>query len=207
MKKLILCITTLLLLTTGFVRAQFIFNGSFETGVDPGGDLQINSVDSVSITGWTVATGNIDYVGPERWVAGDGSRCLDLSGVDAGSIQQVVNGFTPGNQYQLSFLLAGNPEQPPYPKHLRVVLGAVVQDYVFDGIYSQSNLGWVPKTLDVTATGTSMTVQFISLDPGWSGPALDSVSISAVPEPAVTTFGGLLVLIAFARRWIVRARC
>jgi choice-of-anchor C domain-containing protein len=207
MKTLILHTTSILLLTSGFAYGQTILNGSFETGIDPGlGGVQIDSVDSTSIPGWTVDTGNIDYVPSSRWVAADGNRCLDLSGIDAGSIEQVVTGFTPGAQYRLTFLLAGNPEQPPFPKNMRVFFGSATQDYEFDGVYSQSNLGWVTQTLDVTANSTSMTVRFLSLNPGWSGPALDNVSVALVPEPTAVSFGLLTVPALLAARRIARAR-
>jgi choice-of-anchor C domain-containing protein len=207
MKTFILHTTAFMLLTSGFVHGQTILNGSFETGVvlDPGG-LQIDSVNSTSIPGWTVDTGNIDYVPSTRWVAADGNRCLDLSGVNAGSIEQVVAGFTPGTQYRLTFLLAGNPEQPPYPKNLRVFFGSATQDYQFDGVYSTSNLGWVTRTLDVTANSTSMTVRFLSLNDGWSGPALDNVSVAAVPEPTTISFGLLMVPALLVQRRFARAR-
>ena len=207
MKTLVLHTTAILLLASGFARGQVILNGSFETGIDPGtGGVQIDSVDSTSIPGWTVDTGNIDLVPSTRWVAADGNRCLDLSGLDAGSIEQVVGGFTPGAQYRLTFFLAGNPEQPPYPKNLRVFFGSATQDYQFDGVYSQSNLGWVTKTLDVTANSTSMTVRFLSLDPGWSGPALDNVSVALVPEPTAISFSLLTVPVLLLRRRFAQAR-
>ncbi len=207
MKTLILHTTAFLLLASGFARGQVISNGSFETGIDPGtGGVQIDSVDSTSLPGWTVDTGNIDLVPSTRWVPADGNRCIDLSGYVGGSIEQVVAGFTPGTQYRLTFFLAGNPESDPFPKDLRVFFGPATQDYSFPGMYSQSNLGWVTRTLDVTANSSSMTVRFLSLDPGWAGPALDNISVAAVPEPTTLSFGLLTASALLARRRIAKAR-
>src|SRR5947209_17274027 len=89
-----------------------IVNGSFEIGTDPGTSANLTAPDSTTIQGWSVISGTIDYIG-SRWTAGDGTRCLDLSGVSAGAIRQTVTGFVPGQAYELSFLMAGNPESGP----------------------------------------------------------------------------------------------
>src|SRR5436305_15138148 len=77
-----------------------IFNCSFESGIDPGLSINLGSPDSTTIQGWTIKTGSIDYIG-SRWIAGDGNRCLDLSGLGPGAIFQTVAGFIPGQQYEL----------------------------------------------------------------------------------------------------------
>jgi len=161
-----------------------IVNGSFENGTDPGTSANLTAPDSTTIQGWSVISGTIDYIG-SRWTAGDGTRCLDLSGVSAGAIQQTVTGFVPGEQYELSFLMAGNPESGPAIKQLDASVGATSQSYSFDNTgFTKTHLGWTEKTLDFVATSSSMDVTFTSQTAGNAGPALDLVNITLVPEPA-----------------------
>src|SRR5690349_3476844 len=99
-----LYIVAVILATTGFVTAQTVVNGSFETGTTPPfGGLFIPAPNSTTISSWTVQSGSVDYIGSDTWQAADGSRSLDMSGHDAGSIFQNVSGFTVGQQYRLSF--------------------------------------------------------------------------------------------------------
>jgi len=163
-----------------------VVNGSFELGTDPGVSTQVDAPDSATITGWLVESGNIDYIGT-RWIAGDGSRCLDLSGTTVGTVSQMIGGLTPGGSYRLSFLMAGNPELiPPLPavKQLRASIGSSSQDYSFDATgFSPDDMGWTLKTLDFTAASSSQKLSFTSLTDGLGGPALDKISITAVSPP------------------------
>jgi choice-of-anchor C domain-containing protein len=163
-----------------FPTTPCLANGSFESGTDPGVSTTLNSVDSTTITGWTVDTGSIDYIGT-RWTAGDGARCLDLSGVSAGSIKQTLSCLTTGAMYRLSFLMAGNPELGGGLKHLRLHLGDYTQDYTFNSAgKTTSNLGWVTNTVDFTPLTASLELRFESQDPSWSGPALDRVAVDPI---------------------------
>src|SRR5439155_1173978 len=163
-----------------------VVNGSFELGTDPDISTQVDAPNSTTITGWVVESGNIDYIGT-RWTAGEGNRCLDLSGTTVGTISQLISGLTPGQAYRVSFLMAGNPELiPPFPavKQLRASIGSASQDYSFDTSgFSGSNMGWTLKTLDFTASSSSLKLSFASLTDGLGGPALDKVSISAAESP------------------------
>src|SRR5205823_5221846 len=81
----------------------------FETGATPPfGGAYVPAPNSTAIPNWTVSSGSVDYIGSDTWQAADGSRSLDMSGHDAGTIMQNVSGFTVGQQYRLSFYLAGN---------------------------------------------------------------------------------------------------
>ena len=163
--------------------APFVANGSFELGIDPGISTDVSGPNSTSITGWTVESANVDYIG-SRWTAGDGVRCLDLSGTDAGTISQMIAGLTPGQAYRLSFLMAANPEVATYTAQLRATIGDVSSEFTFSqpGI-TTANLGWTEKTLDFVASATTHKLSFISLNPGWAGAALDKVAIVAAPLP------------------------
>jgi choice-of-anchor C domain-containing protein len=164
-----------------------VANGSFELGTDPGISADVSAPDSTSITGWTVENASVDYIGT-RWVAGDGVRCLDLSGTDAGTISQVITGLTPGQDYRLTFLMAGNPEVGLLRARLRANIGNASEEFEFlQSSTSTAHLGWLSNRLDFTAGASSHKLSFTSLNPGWAGAALDRVAIVAVtnipPQP------------------------
>ena len=172
------------------VPLGLVANGSFELGVDPGISSDVSAPNSTTITGWTVEAASVDYIG-SRWIAGDGVRCLDLSGTDAATISQMISGLTPGQSYRLSFLMAANPEVGAITARLRASIGGASQEYSFlQSGFTTANLGWTEKTLDFTATGSSHQLSFVSLNPGWAGAALDKIAIVAVtnvpPEPPVS---------------------
>ena len=150
-----------------------------------------------SITGWTVGGDSVDYIGGATpyWTAEDGVASLDMSGNAAGSISQVVTGLVDGQSYTVSFWLAGNPAGGTNPKVLTVGAGSSqIGSYSFDTTgHSQSSMGWTEEFYRFTADGTSDTLTFTSLQNSAYGPALDNVSISAVPEPATWALmiGGL----------------
>ena len=165
--------------------ANLIQNGSFETATvnpNPGDFIRLDA-GSTAITGWTVSQGTIDYIGT-YWQASEGSRNLDLSGANAGGIQQTFN-TTVGGTYRVTFDLAGNPTGNPTIKEMRVSAGGNSADFSFDITgKSPSNMGWVSKSWDFTANSTTTTLEFIGLGNSDAGAALDNVSVIAVPEPS-----------------------
>ena len=60
-------------------------NGSFETGtyVDNGSGFEQLNAGDTSLTGWTVDSGSVDWIGT-YWPAQDGSMSIDMSGAYAG---------------------------------------------------------------------------------------------------------------------------
>jgi choice-of-anchor C domain-containing protein len=184
MKKT-LCLLGFMIAGVELCSGQLVVNGSFETGpTPPYGGLYIPAPDSSTIPGWTVSNGSIDYVGSDYWQPADGSRSLDMDGHNPGTIMQNVSGLTVGQLYKLSFYMAGNNNFSPVTFHLQASVGSNSQTFTFDATgYSYTNMGWTLKTLDFTATATAMPLTFTSLDPGFSGPTLDEVSIVAIPEP------------------------
>lgn len=185
--------------------AQNLLNGSFEMGTDPntgaGQNIGMTAPDSTTVFGWTLSSGTVDYIG-SRWVAGDGVRCIDLSGTSAGTIFQTISGFTPGLTYQLSFLMAANPEGGAPTRSLQADIGGASQIFSFTGPGSAADLGWAQRTFQFTAAAPTLTLTFTSLDNNAFGAALDGVRIVPVPEPSSWA---LLVIGASAwgyyRRW------
>ncbi|MDW8130609.1 MAG: choice-of-anchor C family protein [Bryobacterales bacterium] len=197
-------------------------NGSFENSPVniPGspGFITVGSPNTWVLPGWTVAFGNIDYIGP-YWQAAHGSRSLDLNGFNSqGTIYQTFPS-TPGQRYLVTFALAGNPDLQPRWANIRV--------WVHDGLntfdsadfnywvsgQTRSSMGWRYVNWTFTAQSVFTTLGFTSLDNsaedywaphGYSfGPALDDVSVIPIPipEPATLALVGLgLIGLGFLRR-------
>lgn len=182
-----------LLATNPAQAINLINNGSFEnSSLGSGFKLVFLSGVSTAINGWTVTSGSIDYIN-QQWQASDGSFSLDLSGYvgSAGSIAQTF-ATTQGNQYLVSFDLAGNPNPPPTVKTLRLSAGGSSQDFTFDVTgKNYTNMGWSPQTFSFVASGDSTTLSFASLDNSGAGPALDNVVVTAVPEPLTILGAGV----------------
>jgi choice-of-anchor C domain-containing protein len=156
-------------------------NGSFETGAFNGGGLGYQALDAgaAALTGWTVASGSIDWI-DSYWQAQDGSKSLDLDGNAPGAISQTV-ATTVGNTYFVSFYLAGNANGGPVVKTLTVsATGAAPATYSFD-VSNTSNavMGWRLEGYSFVATSASSTLTFASGDTaGDTGPALDNVVVT-----------------------------
>lgn len=189
MRKLLGWIAVFMLGTSLPLRAAIVFvdinrtseprvvNGSFEKGLDPGVSANLTAVDATTIKGWTVESGTVDYIGT-RWVARDGKRCLDLTGLSAGTIFQNVSGFRVGQHYRLSFLMAANPELGGGVKTLQASIGGKAEIFSFDGTgFDTEHMGWSVRTLDFVAHSKVLRLTFTSLDDGLVGPALDRVQI------------------------------
>jgi choice-of-anchor C domain-containing protein len=191
------------LLGTALVAAMFaaapaanaatnlITNGSFEDGVyiADGGFVTLSNGDNTSIAGWTVLPYSIDYVGT-YWQASDGLRSLDLSGAANGGVSQTIATIS-GKVYTVSFDLAGNPDGADETKFMVTTLGngvggGAAKIFTFDvgAGNTREDMGWKTFSYTFTATSNSTTLNFASANESPYGPALDNVSVSAVPEPA-----------------------
>ncbi len=192
-KRLVaLCLATALALALPLTAAAAtLVNGSFEQGpAAPAGTFVNLNGGSTVIPGWTVTGSTIDYIAG-YWQAADGTRSIDLDGSSfpytSGGVAQTF-ATTPGLAYSVHFDLAGNPNNGPAIKPMRVSAAGQSADFQFDiSGHTITSMGWVGKTWLFTATAASTTLEFRSLNPanadGW-GAALDNVSVSAVPEPA-----------------------
>ncbi|HVT83213.1 MAG TPA: choice-of-anchor C family protein [Phycisphaerae bacterium] len=187
------------------LRAEnnLLVNGSFETYTKNPSTWTIpNSVDwnvpvgNTAITGWTVTRGPIDYYTQLQWQPQDALRTLDLGGTpgNGGVIQSFAT--TPGQAYQVSFYLSGNPDGGPSNKTLRVIAGNVTQDYAFDISVMHNtlaNMMWQPYSFQFVATNATSSIELYNTMPTVTsqGPVIDNVSVVAVPEPGALSIFGL----------------
>lgn len=197
MKLLGLIAGAALLLGAQSAYAVTITNGSFETPV-VGGNFATYNAGDPSLTGWAIGGNSIDHIG-SYWQASDGNQSLDMSGNDAGSISQDLNGLTVGQQYTVTFDLAGNPAGAPSVKDLQVSAAGIDSLYSFDTTgHSTGSMGWATQTFVFVATATTETLAFLSLTSGSFGAALDNVTIAATPIPgAFLLFGSALAGMGF----------
>ncbi len=191
-------LASLAVLTLGLsavpAKADLITNGSFEFGTNQpgaGGFATIPSLSNSSITGWTV-TGSVDYING-YWQAQNGTYSVDLNGDALGGVQQSV-ATQVGQSYLVTFWLSANPDHldsHPDSRTLNLSWGpgqTHAFTYNFDtppgGTNSKSNMNWTEYSWIFTATSTSTLLSFNSAAPQncCYGPALDSVSMTAVPE-------------------------
>ena len=175
------------MLTATSAGAVTIVNGSFEDGVAiaNGGFVTLSTGDT-TITGWTVLSDGVDYIGT-YWQASTGTRSLDLSAVTSGGVSQMLDGFVVGKRYRLTFDVSANPDGGNDTKTLLVSATGglpVTYDYVRTAANTRANMLWTTLSYDFVASGTMQSVQFRSQEFNPSGIALDNVAISLVPEPA-----------------------
>jgi choice-of-anchor C domain-containing protein len=197
------------LLTVPPARAtiNLVANGDFEKPV-----ARNSSFDTVTVSeghyidAWQVVDGSVDLV-RNYWQPQSGSQSLDTAGLVNGTIQQTI-ATVPGALYQLSFWMAGNPDGDPGIKTLRVSFGTQQQDFTFDKAGSTlSDMGWTQMIWDITADTSSTVLSFASLNAPSTpyGAALDTVSVTPVPEPT-TLIAGALLLLPFGASTLRRVR-
>jgi choice-of-anchor C domain-containing protein len=156
-------------------------NGSFETGSnDPGAYEQLNAGSTV-LTGWSITTGSIDWIGT-YWPAAAGTKSLDMNGAAPGAISQVL-ATTIGKSYVVTFALSAHPAGPVAVYALTVgATGATSQPYTFDRAALANTLGdmkWQAKQYSFKATSATTTLTFASgVTAGGYGPALDNVVVT-----------------------------
>jgi len=207
-----------LIVVPGICRANLITNGSFEA--PNAGNQFVTFSAGTTFGGWTVAANTVDLTGPGQFMAADGVQSVDLSGTSAdprGAIFQDLSTVA-GQTYTLQFQHAGNPLNDQGVKMMTVSWGdasstlSIVDQLTFDTTgRSGGNMGWTSEQIrGLTATSSSMRLQFASLTNSLWGPTIDnvivtadSVNVSPVPEPSsliAGTIGAGIILAYGARR-------
>lgn len=135
---------------------------------------------------WQITRGNVDLVQQAGgWPAPPVSQpyYLDLNGNTAGTIAQSFATVI-GQRYALTFSYSNNPGGSPNPDRASVAAGSLSTTIQHYGA-TTSNLNWTQFSGVFTATSTSTTLSFSQIDDCCNGGILlDSVNVSAVPEPA-----------------------
>ncbi|MGP3928307.1 choice-of-anchor C family protein [Streptomyces sp. 8N616] len=155
-----------------------ITGGSFESPAVPSGINWLTFSAGDSFDGWQVTSGTVDLVG-QRWQAADGTQSVDLNGWAQGTLSQTFP-TNPGDEYVVSYSLAGNPEigGPALRTGQVLVDGQSIQEFSFDTTGSTPSLmGWVTKTVSFQATSASTILAFTSTNGGPYGPAIDNVKV------------------------------
>jgi choice-of-anchor C domain-containing protein len=162
----------------GGVEAQFIENGSFESGTpDPGGGFVLHSAGSTAIDDWMVTFGNVHHVGT-YWEADNGRNSVDLNGSITGGLAQTFT-TDPGSTYDILFALSGNPDGGPTEKLLLVEADGQSNNYNFDITgQNRSSMGWRQEIFTFVADDDEAILSFSSQVAGHFGPVIDSVMIS-----------------------------
>ncbi len=186
--------TSALPATAGASGVNLIQNPSFETiAGSTTSYLTVDAGDSTTISDWTVDTpsvyqgggGSVDVVSNDYWNTEDGDYSIDLAGttgVPGGLYQDVAT--TPGVEYTLSFWSAVNGDETPGNSH---TMGVTVNGSTVDTVTALGvgrPLDWVQNTVTFTATSTTSKIEFDDTTPTDQnqGPALDNVSLIAVPD-------------------------
>ncbi len=207
------CLSAVLMVCaiTATSNAEYIINGSFEEGpANVDGWYRVFDGDNATIPGWVVKSllpgRDIDIV-TTYWQQIDGNRSLDLSGLwGPGGIAQVF-ATTPGNRYDVSFVMAGNPgyRDQPRPSHLtfdmNLTAAGQTGSFSFDVFgHSYLDMGWEQRSWSFVADSTSTELWFYQVGDPYptAGPALDNVRVfdcgaAVVPEPSTfVALAGLL---------------
>jgi hypothetical protein len=136
---------------------------------------------------WNITSGNVDLVYQAGgWPANPDTQpnYLDLNGNTAGTILQTFN-TTAGQKYSLTFVYSNNAGAAPDPDRANVLVDgntlATIQHYGA----TTSDLNWTSFSQTFIASGAQTTLSFAQIDNCCNGGILlDSVNVSAIPEPA-----------------------
>jgi hypothetical protein len=218
MRKSIWTATLLVGLLAGEASANLLVNGSFEQPAI-GSPFVVFNTATQGIPGWTITNGDVDInqnnlLGTDL-VAETGEQWIDLNGFGRGIIAQFF-ATVPGQTYALQFFYADNPFSNGSGSQTGVEkTGAFTVRDPLDGnvIITQGGFSHSTTTgadadwtdsgiLLFTAASTLTRLAFSGdVDSGSTGPFLDSVSVTAVPEPTtLALFGLMLAGLALARR-------
>jgi hypothetical protein len=187
-------------LGVGVAQANFLIDGGFDNptaGTIPYASYTnygpVNSDPNYGGTSfdnaWQITTGNVDLVQQlGGWPASPVSSpyYLDLNGNTPGTIEQSFATVI-GQQYSLSFWYSNNAAGSPNPDRATVTVAALSDTIEHYGALS-TNLNWTYYSNTFTATNALTTLSFAQVDNCCNGGILlDSINVSAVPEPATWT--------------------
>jgi hypothetical protein len=157
-----------------------------------------------SCIGCNVSETGFAVLGNAYWAPESGSNSVALGGLASGSISQTFTTIV-GQKYDVQFYISGAPNPVGFPmKKIAVTAGPTSTTiYTYDDMNtSSSNMNWQVENYTFVADSTSTTLTFSNVtrdgspiedDTGATGDrtrpafrlALDNVTVTAVPEPAI----------------------
>ncbi|MFK7753260.1 MAG: DUF642 domain-containing protein [Sedimentitalea sp.] len=194
----------------GAAGAATIVNGSFEDKAVAANTFRTYDTSFNEMTGWTIEAGSVDVAAENFWEASDGVQSVDLIGntglTSPTVISQTITGLVIGQEYNISFDLAGSPGNV---YTMTASMGMTAQTYDFDAtMTSFANMGYVTEVLNFVAGDVTGLLSFSArVTNCCKGPVLDNVriapvTVAAVPLPA----GGVLLAGALGGIMIARRR-
>ena len=173
--------------------ANLIVNGGFNNGNTvsaPGGGFATLGTGSTAMNGWTVSSGNIDWI-QGYWQSADGDGySVDLNGNNPGAISQTINTVA-GRTYNLTFDMSANPDSTVDSTRVAIIGagGSTIgtADYTLTPSNSKSNMLWQDESFSFVADSSSTVISFTSGSTDGDccyGAAIDNVGVAGVPEPA-----------------------
>lgn len=166
---------------------NLVSNGDFEFGTGDAGFGGFRTIpgSGAVITDWSV-NGSVDWING-YWNAQSGTHSVDLNGTAIGGLQQTLS-TTAGQTYVVSFYVSGNPDDfKPGTRFMTASFGnqSATVEYFVASDNSKTNMNWQLREFSFVATGASTVLAFNTFGSEGNccwGPALDNVSVSAVPE-------------------------
>ena len=188
-KLLLTAITFSAICGNAAAMPNLVVNGGFE-----GNDFGSSFVTlPPAPTGWTIDSGTIDGIGG-YWQAAEGKNSIDIFGNSRGKISQTIN-TTVGQTYEVSYYQSYNPDfNDP---SLQLILGidssnlgsiSFNQGLTFSSTHSLTNMQWELVSTTFIAQDAQTVISFRGASEAnneFYGPALDGVSVAAVPLPGV----------------------
>lgn len=203
--KLLLALT-LTILPLGTVQASpIVVNGGFEAPDVASGGW---AVFFPGIPGWTVTTGSgieiQDHV--FGWLPFEGNQHVELDSFgNSGMLQTIAT--TPGQDYRLSFAYSPRPGVSAASNPIEVYFNATLLDTIALSGSGLNNTSWTVFNYNVTAPGTSASLEFRAAGTSDSlGGLLDGVQLTAVPEPGTLLMAALGAVGLAGRRYFRRAQ-
>ncbi|GAA4722726.1 choice-of-anchor C family protein [Sphingomonas lutea] len=189
MKRYLLGAAAALAIAASPASAATLINGGFEGGTFTQPYVTLSSANSTydDIYGWEVTGGTVEWIG-SYWQPHTGSKSLDLNGTSPGTISQNIADTVGGQSYAISFYASKNPDAGAPTRTGTISFGGQTQTFTYALSNTLANMSWQLYTFYFTASGANTLLSFSgNATTGgccW-GPALDDVSIAAVPEPEI----------------------
>lgn len=177
------------------LAGNLLINGDFETpnignGASGQGFTTYPTNSTLGTTGWKVSAGSVDIVRNATGTTyatkpANGQQCVDLNGLQAGTITQNVTTVA-GRRYLLRLAYTAAPFAgggAPTTRTASVLFGSTTVVNLSKSVtgLTPQNAGWTYVEYLVTATTTTTAVTIKGTSAGSLGMAVDNVSLTEMP--------------------------